>query len=216
MSKNAMDMNFLVGKSYTYLKRLFGDRVNIPGDFILANQSEQYGQTFEEDNNFLSVKSKAEQVGSSQIISNGKILADIEQYNMNHTFINQSPLGIVPPIGIENSVKIKETKSSSTGQSNQPSIVSPNIPNIIANDKEKENTINNSKETEKTLIKESVLDEELPKPVLNAQEPKVEVKKNITTVGPQNPALTPAILTNTLKALNKTGRTLTGGEIIYP
>jgi hypothetical protein len=125
MSKNAMDMNFLVGKSYTYLKRLFGDRVNIPGDFILAEQSEKSlsdedKDKDEGDEGFVSIKSKAEQVGSSQISANGKVLADVEQYEMTPTFVTQSVAGMVPPIGVE---KTKETTPSVVPPA--PSVVPP-------------------------------------------------------------------------------------------
>ena len=55
MSKNIMNMNFLVGKSYMYLKRLFGDLVNIPQDFII-NDNDTTGNIFE--NTFIKKKSE--------------------------------------------------------------------------------------------------------------------------------------------------------------
>lgn len=101
MSKNAMDMNFLIGKSYTYLKRLFGDRVNIPSDFIVNDITESNSQKEEE---VVSVNSKASEVGNSQIIADGQILADVEQYVMTPTFLTQSISRDSVPMNIESGI----------------------------------------------------------------------------------------------------------------
>jgi hypothetical protein len=103
MSKNAMDMNFLIGKSYTYLKRLFGDRVNIPSDFIVNDITESNSQK-EEEEEVVTVNSKASEVGNSQIIADGQILADVEQYVMTPTFLTQSISGDSVPMNIESGI----------------------------------------------------------------------------------------------------------------
>lgn len=88
MSKNAMDMNSLVGKSYNYLKRLFGERVEIPGYFILPESGKPTDEIANEGE-FVSIKPTAQQSDSSQIIANGNILADIHKYDITPTFVSQ-------------------------------------------------------------------------------------------------------------------------------
>jgi hypothetical protein len=120
MSKNAMDMNFLVGKSYTYLKRLLGDQVSIPGDFILSNQSGQQSTSTEVESQeeFVSIKSTAAQVGSSQITANGKVLVDIEQYDMTPTFSTE---------------KVKGTPLEQTVKMSSPTLPTP-LPTPVTTD----------------------------------------------------------------------------------
>jgi hypothetical protein len=228
MSKNAMDMNFLVGKSYTYLKRLLGDRVSIHGDFILSEQSGKPDSSSEGQEEFVNVKSTAAEIGSSQIMANGKVLVDIEHYDMTPTFITQSISGILPP------VKIKETPSV-------PVVVTPSVTPVKA--PEVAPTVIDKKEVVAPLdiIKETPIETSDVKPEMKP-EMKPEIKpemqsemktppvETLKTEPPTKPvekplnslqrppmiALSKDVIQNQLNGLKKTGLPVTGGgEIIY-
>jgi len=234
MSKNAMDMNFLVGKSYTYLKRLFGDRVAIPGDFILAAQTEQPVSSSEGQEGFVSGKSTAAQVGSSQIVANGKVLVDIKEHEITPTFITQSVAGILPPVGVENVVKIKETQVVPTKTTPLvPSVVTPVVPPVTPSvTSVKDPEVAPEKEVVKSeaplnVIKETPIEQEA-KAEVKAESPLVEPLKTENPTKPvekssnglQRPpqlALSKEVIQNQLSGLKKTGLPLSGGdgEIIY-
>ena len=237
MSKNAMDMNFLVGKSYTYLKRLLGDQVLIPGDFILSNQSGQQSTSteVEEQEEFVSIKSTAAQVGSSQIIANGKVLVDIEQYDMTPTFSTERVKG-TPLAGLENAVMM----TSPTMPTPLPTPVTKDGPTKDAPTKDgptkdeptkdgptkepevvpvKESTVEKSKETLPEA--EPLSEEEVKKPTETPVIDKIkETPTKPTSNGSQGPpqlALSKDIIKKQLAGLKPTGIPLTGGgEIIYP
>ena len=237
MSKNAMDMNFLVGKSYTYLKRLLGDQVLIPGDFILSNQSGQQSTSteVEEQEEFVSIKSTAAQVGSSQIIANGKVLVDIEQYDMTPTFSTEKVKG-TPLAGLENAVMMTSptlptplptpvTKDGPTKDGPTKDGPTKDGPTKDGPTKEpevvpvKESTVEQSKETLPEA--EPLSEEEMKKPAETPVIDKIkETPTKPTSNGSQRPpqlALSKDIIKKQLARLNPTGISLTdGGEIIYP
>ena len=229
MSKNAMDMNFLVGKSYTYLKRLLGDQVSIHGDFILSNQSGQQSTSTEVESQeeFVSIKSTAAQVGSSQITANGKSLVDIEQYDMTPTFSTEKvkgtpleqtvmmtsptlPTPLPTPVTTDGPTKDEPTKDGPTKDepTKEPEVVPV-----------KESTVEQSKETLPEA--EPLTEEEVKKPTETPVVDKIKEKPTKpTSNGSQRPpqlALSKDIIKKQLEGLKPTGIPLTGGgEIIYP
>jgi len=241
MSKNAMDMNFLVGKSYTYLKRLLGDQVSIPGDFILSNQSGQQSTSTEVESQeeFVSIKSTAAQVGSSQITANGKSLVDIEQYDMTPTFSTEKvkgtpleqtvkmssptlPTPLPTPVTKDGPTKDGPTKDGPTkdgptkdGPTKEPEVVPTEAPLPPV----EESTVEQSKETLPEA--EPLTEEEVKKPTETPVVDKIkEIPTKPTSNGSQGPpqlALSKDIIKKQLEGLKPTGIPLTGGgEIIYP
>ena len=175
----------------------------------------------------------AAEIGSSQIMANGKVLVDIEHYDMTPTFITPSIAGILPPVGVENVVKIKETPVVPTKTTNvvtpvvtpvNPSVTSVKAPEVAP---EKEVV---KPEAPLNVIKETPIEPEPEaKAEVKAEAPLVEPLKteNPTkpvekpTNGLQRPpqlALSKEIIENQLNGLKKTGLPLSGGdgEIIYP
>ena len=224
MSKNAMDMNFLVGKSYTYLKRLLGDRVSIYGDFILSEQSGKPDSSSEGQEEFVNVKSTAAEIGSSQIMANGKVLVDIEHYDMTPTFITQSIAGILPP------VKNKETPGVPVVST--PSVTPVKVPEVAPTVIDKKEVVAPLDIIKETPIETSEIKPEI-KPEINPETktPPVEILKTEsptkpieTVIKPQNSlqrppvlALSKEVIQNQLSGLKKTGLpVIGGGEIIYP
>jgi len=236
MSKNAIDMNFLVGKSYTYLKRLFGDRVSIPGDFILSAQTEPPVSSSEGQEGFVSVKSTAAQVGSSQIVANGKVLVDIKEHEITPTFITQSVSEILPPVGVENVVKINETpvvpmKTTPVVTPIVTTVVPPvtlSVTSVKAPEVAPEKEVVKS-EAPLNIIKETPIEPEAKVEVnseskaplvepLKTENPTKPVEKSSNGLQrPRQLALSKEVIQNQLSGLKKTGLPLSGGdgEIIY-
>jgi len=244
MSKNAMDMNFLVGKSYTYLKRLLGDQVSIHGDFILSNQSGQQSTSTEVESQeeFVSIKSTAAQVGSSQITANGKSLVDIEQYDMTPTFSTEKvkgtpleqtvkmssptlPTPLPTPVTTDGPTKDGPTKDGPTKDEPTKDGPTKDGPTKDGPTKEpevvpvKESTVEQSKETLPEA--EPLTEEEVKKPTETPVVDKIKEKPTKPTSngsqGPPQLALSKDIIKKQLEGLKPTGIPLTGGgEIIYP
>lgn len=102
MSTKLLDMNSIIGTSYSFLKKLFGDRVSVPEVFVehitKPTDKEGEGEGYYQDDDASRIPPGNQPTGDNILIDNGKVIAFLTR---DGNPIESKPKDVVPPAVLE-------------------------------------------------------------------------------------------------------------------